>query len=253
MSVLRTVNLRKSFGGLDAVDDVSISVEAGRITSIIGPNGAGKTTLFDLITGFLKPDSGDVFLGDRRIDGLRPYRIASAGVSRSFQLVRVFPQLSVLDNILLGYKGLQGDTIVQALLRTRKMVRQYKEKKEDAKKILKNANLQSFEKTIANDTSYGQQKLVELGRAFAAQPRVLLLDEPMAGLSMIMIEKMIALIQAAKREGIAVALIEHNMQVVMDISDVVITMNFGKVIASGTPEEICANQQVSDAYMGCKD
>jgi len=253
MSVLRTVNLRKSFGGLDAVDDVSISVEAGRITSIIGPNGAGKTTLFDLITGFLKPDSGDVFLGDRRIDGLRPYRIASAGVSRSFQLVRVFPQLSVLDNILLGYKGLQGDTIVQALLRTRKMVRQYKEKKEDAKKILENANLQSFEKTIANDTSYGQQKLVELGRAFAAQPRVLLLDEPMAGLSMIMIEKMIALIQAAKREGIAVALIEHNMQVVMDISDVVITMNFGKVIASGTPEEICANQQVSDAYMGCKD
>jgi branched-chain amino acid transport system ATP-binding protein len=174
-------------------------------------------------------------------------------VSRSFQLVRVFPQLSVLDNILLGYKGLQGDTIVQALLRTRKMVRQYKEKKEDAKKILENANLQSFEKTIANDTSYGQQKLVELGRAFAAQPRVLLLDEPMAGLSMIMIEKMIALIQAAKREGIAVALIEHNMQVVMDISDVVITMNFGKVIASGTPEEICANQQVSDAYMGCKD
>jgi branched-chain amino acid transport system ATP-binding protein len=253
VSTLRTVNLCKRFGGLAAVEDVSVAIQSGKITSIIGPNGAGKTTLFNLIAGFLVPDSGDIWLDDRRLTGLRPYRVAAAGVSRSFQLVRVFPQLSVLDNILLGYQRLQGDSLGQALLRTPGMLRQYRQKKEEAKRILENASLASFETTIANDISYGQQKLVELGRAFAARPKMLMLDEPMAGLSMVMIERMISLIRAAKAEGIGVAIIEHNMQVVMDISDTVVTMNFGKVLAAGTPAEVCANQQVIDAYMGCQE
>ena len=248
--ILETEHLTKRFGGLPAVQDLSIKAIKAQITSIIGPNGAGKTTLFNLLTGFMRPDEGDNYMMGKKITGLAPYRITRMGMARTFQLIRVFPKISVLDNILLGCLGLKGDNILYAILKTKKAMSQFSQAKEFAMDILENVGLPDFADQLANDLSYGQQKLVEIGRVLASKPQVLLLDEPMAGLSMTMIDQMIELIFGLKEQGRSIVIVEHNMQVVMDISDRIIVLNFGTEIASGTPKQIQNNPEVVDAYLG---
>jgi ABC-type branched-subunit amino acid transport system ATPase component len=248
--ILETEHLTKRFGGLPAVQDLSVKAIKAQITSIIGPNGAGKTTLFNLLTGFMRPDEGDNYMMGKKITGLAPYRITRMGMARTFQLIRVFPKISVLDNILLGCLGLKGDNILYAILKTKKAVSQFSQAKEFAMDILETVGLPDFADQLANDLSYGQQKLVEIGRVLASDPQVLLLDEPMAGLSMTMIDQMIELIFGLKEQGRSIIIVEHNMQVVMDISDRIIVLNFGVEIASGTPKQIQNNPEVVDAYLG---
>lgn len=250
MAILETRHLTKLFGGLAAVNDVSIEVGEGEIISIIGPNGAGKTTLFNLLTRFLRPNLGEVYYKGKNVTGWPPYRIAREGMVRTFQLIRIFPKLTVLDNILLGCLRVKGDNLLYAILKTKEMVNQFNQTKALGLQILETIGLQEFAGQNANELSYGQQKLVEIGRALASDPRVILLDEPMAGLSMTMINRMIELIFRLKEQQKTVIVVEHNIGVVMDISDKIIVLNFGQKIASGSPKEIQNNEQVIDAYLG---
>ena len=250
LPILITENITKQFSGLTAVKDLSIQVGQGEITSIIGPNGAGKTTLFNLLTGFSKPTLGEARFKGQKITGLPPYRITRLGMARTFQLTRIFPKLSVLDNIMLGCLGLKGDNPFYAVLKTKEILDQFYQTKEKALKTLETVGLPEFAKEYANNLSYGQQKLVEIGRALTSDPQVLLLDEPMAGLSMTMIDRIIDLIFRLKKQGKTIVFIEHNLGVVMDISEQIIVLNFGQKIASGSPTEIRSNEEVIDAYLG---
>ncbi len=250
MTILQVRNLSKNFGGLQAVWDVTLGIESGKITSIIGPNGAGKTTLFNLVTGFIPADSGAVILDGEEITQLPAYRIVRRGLTRTFQMVRIFPRMTVTDNILMGFSGLAGDSLWSAIAATKKMYAAYYEKKKLALAMVEYIGLAQYQDTLANDLSYGQQKLVELGRALISQPKVLLLDEPLAGLNVVMIERMIRLIDDLKKQGKTVVIIEHNMEIVMGISDYIHVMNFGELIASGNSQEILSHEKVIDSYLG---
>jgi len=248
--ILETRQLTKRFGGLAAINNVSVRIREGFITSIIGPNGAGKTTLFNVLTGFVRSDGGDYYLKGKRITGLPPYRITRMGMARTFQLIRVFPKLSVLDNVMLGCLGLKGDNILYAILKTQGAVSQFYQAKATAMKVLELIGLPEFANEYAFALSYGQQKLVEIGRVLASDPQVILLDEPMAGLSVTMIDRMVELIFQLKKENRTVILVEHNMDVVMEISDQIVVLNFGEEIAAGSPAEIMNRAEVLDAYLG---
>lgn len=250
MAILEVRNLSKNFGGLQAVRDVSLGIEPGKITSIIGPNGAGKTTLFNLITGFLGMDGGTVILDGKDITKLPAHRIVRNGLTRTFQMVRVFPRMTVTDNIMMGFYGIAGDSLWSAIIGTKKMYAEYYKKKEAALAMVEYIGLSQYKDTLANDLSYGQQKLVELGRALISQPRVLLLDEPLAGLNVVMIDRMIHLIDDLKKLGKTVVIIEHNMEIVMGISDLIHVLNFGELIASGNSKEILSHEKVIDSYLG---
>jgi branched-chain amino acid transport system ATP-binding protein len=250
MAILETRNISKNFGGLQAVRDVSLGIEPGEITSIIGPNGAGKTTLFNLITGFLLTDGGTVVLDGKDITKLPAHQIVRHGLTRTFQMVRIFARMTVTDNILMGFYGLAGDSLWTAILGTKTMYAEYYKKKETALAMVEYIGLSQYKDTLANDLSYGQQKLVELGRALVSQPKVLLLDEPLAGLNVVMIEKMIGLINDLKKQGKTVVIIEHNMEIVMGISDHIHVLNFGELIASGNSKEILSHEKVIDSYLG---
>jgi ABC-type branched-subunit amino acid transport system ATPase component len=250
LAILELDALNKSFGGLNAVKNVTCDFPGGKITSVVGPNGAGKTTLFNLVTGFLKLDSGKVILEGKNITGLPSYRIVQSGMARTFQLVRVFSRLSLVDNVLLGDLNLGGNTIPQALLSLKKNRMQFKRSREEALAMLEYIGLARYANAMANDLSYGQQKLVEIARALMLKPKVLLVDEPFAGLSIVMIEKMLKLIDNIKNEGKTVILIEHNTEIVRKISEKIIVLNFGEVIASGPPDEAFDNKNVIDAYLG---
>jgi branched-chain amino acid transport system ATP-binding protein len=250
MTYLETRNLTKDFGGLRALDDVSLRIDRGLITSLIGPNGAGKTTVFNLLTGFLKPSKGEVLFKGSRITGLGPNRICRAGIARTFQLVRVFPMLTVLDNVLLGFQRPKGESVLGALIRTREVRGEEKRRFDNAFDLLKQVGLEPYMDQYAINLGYGQQKLLEIVRALATEAELVLLDEPMAGLSGELKTNMISLITNLKSEGKTVFLIEHNMQVVMDISEQIVVINYGKQIASGPPADIANNDRVIEAYLG---
>jgi branched-chain amino acid transport system ATP-binding protein len=250
VAILEVCNLSKNFGGLQAVRNVSLGIEPGKITSIIGPNGAGKTTLFNLITGFLLADGGAVILDGKDITKLPAHQIVRNGLTRTFQMVRVFPRMTVTDNIMMGFYGIAGDSLWSAILGTKKMYAEYYRKKEAALAMVEYIGLTQYKDTLANDLSYGQQKLVELGRALISQPKVLLLDEPLAGLNVVMIDRMIHLIDDLKKLGKTVVVIEHNMEIVMGISDLIHVLNFGELIASGNSKEILSHEKVIDSYLG---
>lgn len=250
MAILEIQGLCKSFSGIQVNKDITFDVPKGKISSVIGPNGAGKTTLFNLITGFLRPDSGKVILDGTDITGLEPHKIVKAGLSRTFQLVRVFPRMTLLDNVLRGYQELPGDSLVSALLQTRTTRKHYYEKRDEARAMLEYVGLSQFENSMANDLSYGQQKLVEIARALAANPKILLLDEPLSGLNVVMIDKMLQLINDIKRDGRTVIIIEHNTEIVEAISDQITVLNFGEVIATGDPKTVMNDPVVINSYLG---
>jgi branched-chain amino acid transport system ATP-binding protein len=251
VAILRAEALTRRFGGLVAVDDVSLSVEAGQVHGIIGPNGAGKTTLFNLISGFVSPDTGRLWLAEREITHLPAHERSRLGVVRTFQNIRLFRGLSVLDNVLLGQYPVARPGYLAIWPRPSAAERALRREADD---LLELFHLISFRDRLAGTLPYGAQKRVELARALAARPRVLLLDEPTAGMNEQESEEVADEILAAVRaRGITVVLVEHDMNVVMRTSDQVSVLNFGHKIAEGSPTEIQANPEVRLAYLGHED
>src|ERR1035437_814437 len=248
--VLEIENLSKSFGGLTAVANLSFGVRAGTITSLIGSNGAGKTTAFNLITGYLAPDSGRIVFRGKRVDGLPPHEIVRTGISRTFQELRLFNRLTVLDNVLAAIPGQQGEGILRALWGGHALKADAERNAERGRAILRELMLADHVDTLAEQLSYGQQKLLGLGRLLAAEPEFLLLDEPTSGLSPAMVEDFCNRMRALVAAGKTILLVEHNVEIVMQLSDWVIVLHQGRKIAEGTPDEIRRNVSVMHTYLG---
>ena len=245
MAILETKKLTKAFGALTAVNDVSLAVEVGTLHSIIGPNGAGKTTLFNLLTGTFPPSSGRILYDGRDITGTPASRIAHLGLARSYQRTTVFPAFSLLDNVWTAAFATGNSWSGLMWRRTDR----YPEVTERARQALSDVGLSSKSNQLAREISHGEQRQLELAIALAAAPRVLLLDEPAAGLSPDETRKMVALVRALKGRY-TIVLIEHKMDIIMSVSDRISVMHFGSLIAEGTPEEIQKNPEVRRAYLG---
>ena len=244
-AILETRNLSKSFGALAAVQDVSLAIEAGGLHSIIGPNGAGKTTLFNLLTGSFPPTSGRILLDQQDVTGTPAHRIAHLGLSRSFQRTNVFPAFSLLQNVWIAAFA-TGRSWNGLLFRN---TDQYPEANEQARQALRDVGLIDKQNHLAREISHGEQRQLELAIALAARPRVLLLDEPAAGLSPEETRRMVALVRSLKGRY-TIVLIEHKMDIIMSVSDRISVMHFGSLIAEGTPQEIQRNPEVRRAYLG---
>jgi branched-chain amino acid transport system ATP-binding protein len=245
MAILETKNLGKSFGALTAVKDVSLSIEAGSLHSIIGPNGAGKTTLFNLLTGTFPPTSGQILLDGKDITGAPAHRIAHLGLARSFQRTNVFPAFSLIDNVWVAAFATGRSWNGLLFRRTDR----YPEVTARARQALADVGLEGKAHQPAREISHGEQRQLELAIALAAAPRVLLLDEPAAGLSPEETRRMVALVRALKGRY-TIVLIEHKIDIIMSVSDRISVMHFGSLIAEGSPEEIQRNPDVRRAYLG---
>lgn len=247
---LECLNLTKVFGGVHAVEDVSAPFEAGRITALVGPNGAGKTTLFHLIGGAIQPDSGRVLYDGQRLDGLAPWEISKLGIGRLFQDVRIFQRLSVLENVLVAFEGQMGEKPLAPVLRRWRVARQEASLKEEALRLLELVDLEEHWRNSAEALSYGQQKLLAIARLLAAGADSLLLDEPTAGVNPVLIDRLLGIIRKIAESGRTIAIIEHNMNVVLDIADWVYFMNEGQIVAFGTPREVLEDPEVRATYLG---
>jgi ABC-type branched-subunit amino acid transport system ATPase component len=248
--ILEIDQVSKSFGGLGAVDSLCLEVHPGRITSLIGGNGAGKTTAFNLITGYLKPDAGEIRYKGQRIDGLAPHLIARKGISRGFQELRLFNRLTALDNLETAVPGQKGESIWHAILGSQQLKTEASLVKTKARQILQNLTISRQADSFAELLSYGQQKLVALGRMMAAEGEFLLFDEPTSGLSPAMVDDFCDRMQQLVRQGRTILLIEHNVEIVMRLSDWIIVLHQGKKIAEGHPQDIQKNESVMNTYLG---
>jgi ABC-type branched-subunit amino acid transport system ATPase component len=249
-ALLELEGLSKRFGGLTAVQDLSFSVQPGKITSLIGGNGAGKTTVFNLITGYLSPDAGRILFKGQRIDGMAPHRIARTGISRGFQELRLFNRLTALDNVLVAIPAQKGESILRAILGGRKIRDEAQASAARGRAVLEELTIADHAGALAERLSYGQQKLLGLGRLVAAKGDCLLLDEPTSGLSPAMIEDFCSRMRALVAAGRTILLIEHNVEIVMRLSDWVIVLHEGGKIAEGPADEIRHNASVMHTYLG---
>ncbi|MBM4331781.1 MAG: ABC transporter ATP-binding protein [Deltaproteobacteria bacterium] len=254
MAHLKVENLSISFGGLKALSGVSFAVNKGEIYSIIGPNGAGKTTVFNCISGLYKPNSGKIFFKDQDITPLKPYQVAQVGIARTFQNIELFAHMTTMDNLMLGRHtklktGIwSGATFLHA---NSKAAREEIQNRGQVEKIIDFLELQAARNHMVINLPYGTQKLIELGRALALEPEILLLDEPSAGMNLEEKENLIFSIRDIRDDfGITILLVEHDMNLVMGISDRVLALNYGQVIAEGIPQEIQKHPEVLKAYLG---
>ncbi len=250
MPVLSATGLMKSFGGVKAVNDASIEVVQGSITGLIGPNGAGKTTLFNLLSNFIEPDQGRVLFDGEPIERLRPYQIAQRGMTRTFQVARVLSRLSVMDNMLLAAQQQTGEKFWSTWFLPGRIAQEERDARDRALEILESVGLAAKANDYAGALSGGQRKLLEIARALMTRPKLILLDEPAAGVNPTLIKQICEYITYWNRQGLTFLVIEHNMDVIMSICDRVWVLAEGKNLAEGTPTEIQTNSQVLEAYLG---
>lgn len=250
-SILEAKNISISFGGLKAVDSVSFEIQKGEILGLIGPNGAGKTTIFNLITQFYKLDEGEICFLENDLTKLKPHEVIEKGVARTFQNVELFKSMTVLDNLLVGQHSEIDYNIIQGIFRTKKVKKEEEEVRKEAIELLEILGIEQYKDFYAGHLPYGVQKLVELARALVSEPKLIILDEPAAGMNDTETKEFAEKIHFVKEKfDLTILLIEHDMSLVMSICDRIMVLNFGKKIAEGSPEEVSSNSEVIKAYLG---
>jgi ABC-type branched-subunit amino acid transport system ATPase component len=249
-ALLRAKGLRKSFGGVHAVRDISFAIEAGTVFAIIGPNGAGKSTLLNLLGGIYQPDAGTIMFGGRDVTKLRPHERARHGIARTFQKIRLFKQLSALDNVVAGFHAHHHIPPWQYVIHGPTFRRDQARCREEAARLLSFMGLAQRAHAQAGALSYGEQRMLEIARALATAPRLLMVDEPAAGLNGAEVEMLLDRIAMLRHDGMTLCLVEHNMDLVMKVADRILAINYGQYLAEGSPGEVQSHPGVIEAYLG---
>lgn len=249
--MLKTNKVKKMFGGLTAIKEFHINIESGELVGLIGPNGAGKTTAFNLMTGVYRPTEGELIFAGENVAGLKPYVITNKGIARTFQNIRLFKNMSVIDNVKIGFHGNTKYRLLSGFIHGPKYRAVEKEIEEKALELLAIFDLEENRDNLAKNLPYGKQRRLEIVRALAAQPKLLLLDEPAAGMNPQETQNLMALIHKIRQDfGLTILLIEHDMSLVMGICERIYVLDYGKIIAEGSPDEIKSNPRVIEAYLG---